>query len=882
MIAALLVAVGSVAAQTPSVAFHYGAEPPARLLSVFDWVVLDPAASTAVAELSPAVPIAYVAATQLHPSAPRSELAPETARVGFSPAWGSHVMDPAHPEWQAHLLERVLPELWEAGFRGFFFDAMDGFRGHVDEEASRWEALGSFLKQVDRRFPGAVVVVNRGFEILPGLKGVVDAVAAESLFGGFEVRGHIYRPVPEADRRWLGERLLEAKSLGFVTIAIDYLPARDHPERRRLAERIADAGHVPWVGPGSLDGMGVGALEVLPRDVVLLFDSKVQAHPTLSTSLRLLALPLEYLGLVPRMVDIRGELPRRSLAGEVAGVVGWLGEAPLERPQALRRFLARQLDDGVPVVVFGALAELAEPGLLRRLGLRTGAALASDGLTVTHAHPGLGFEAPLDPVLYEVSPLWGEGPGFAPWLELQAHGARYQPLLVAPWGGLALQPFAVDATAGEGRWILDPFAFLKAALRLEAAPIVDPTTENGRRVLVTHIDGDGAASRTEEPGHPSALRVIRRWVETQGFPHTVSVVEGELRGAGPEAKALRAEARRMFALPHVEPASHGFSHPFEWRAFEAGGGRHLEVRGGHPTLERELLGSVRYVAKLAGRPVELFLWTGDAMPTAASASILSEAGLANMNGGFTVATRDRPSVVHVAPRGVPVLGESEHRWGEVGFQTYAPMMNENVFTNGWKGPFWGFRRLRETFAFTESPRRLAPLGIYYHFFSATRKAGLRALEQVYQSALAAHPLPIAGSRWVKKVLGARSAVLVRALDGTHVVRGMSDVRTLRLPEGLGPLSSDRSLGIVGERTLEAGRFVFGDGRDRLVIAYGRARSGPSLIEASAALASVASTKDAVVWRFEGPAPVVVHVRDCGQTRRVLRASLELKCRVEAR
>ena len=47
------------------------------------------------------------------------------------------------------------------------------------------------------------------------------------------------------------------------------------------------------------------------------------------------------------------------------------------------------------------------------------------------------------------------------------------------------------------------------------------------------------------------------------------------------------------------------------------------------------------------------------------------------------------------------------------FQVFAPNQNENVYTNEWRGPFYGFERVIETFEFTETPRRLKPINIYF-------------------------------------------------------------------------------------------------------------------------------------------------------------------------
>ena len=64
-------------------------------------------------------------------------------------------------------------------------------------------------------------------------------------------------------------------------------------------------------------------------------------------------------------------------------------------------------------------------------------------------------------------------------------------------------------------------------------------------------------------------------------------------------------------------------------------------------------------------------------------------------------------------------------------QVYAPVINENVYTNLWTGPYYGFRRVLETFALTESPRRLKPIDVYYHFYSGAKVAGQQAWAEVY-------------------------------------------------------------------------------------------------------------------------------------------------------
>jgi hypothetical protein len=98
----------------------------------------------------------------------------------------------------------------------------------------------------------------------------------------------------------------------------------------------------------------------------------------------------------------------------------------------------------------------------------------------------------------------------------------------------------------------------------------DVTTENGHRLWMAHVDGDGFLNRAELPGTPFASEVIRSQIlEKYALPTTVSVIEGEIGPTGlyphlsPELEAI---ARAIFKIPTVELASHTYSHPFYWKA----------------------------------------------------------------------------------------------------------------------------------------------------------------------------------------------------------------------------------------------------------------------------------------------------------------------------
>ena len=135
-----------------------------------------------------------------------------------------------------------------------------------------------------------------------------------------------------------------------------------------------------------------------------------------------------------------------------------------------------------------------------------------------------------------------------------------------------LAPYTIEelpsGNAG-ARWHINPLTFLQRALKLDPhRPIADVTTENGRRLLMVHIDGDGFMSLAERANYPFNGEVMLNEVlKRYQIPTTLSAIEGEISPDGlypDKSAALEKLYQQSFALPWVEIASHSYSHPFSW------------------------------------------------------------------------------------------------------------------------------------------------------------------------------------------------------------------------------------------------------------------------------------------------------------------------------
>lgn len=858
----------------PNIALYYGANPPWDELAAFDLVVVEPG-HVKLPVVRPDVPakgpgwlgtrtelLAYVSVGEVHPSRPYFKALPEAWRAGANTAWGSIVIDQARPEWPAWFVEHAVAPLWREGYRGFFLDTLDSFHliAKTDAERERQQAgLIRVVRAIKAAYPEAKLVFNRGFEILPQVHELATAVAAESLFRGWDAGRNAYREVNEADRDWLIGQLATVRDrYRLPVLAIDYVPPEQRELARDTARRIAALGFMPWVSNPALDLLGVGAIEVMPRKVLFLYEGL--AHDlglTYEPALRYATMPLNYLGYTVNHREIRQPLPEYPLAGRYAGIVTLFSSDVVDA--RVGAFLKAAIAQGVRVAALGTLGVPRGAPMQEVYGLSGRAPRRPPARVNVEAQDALiGFETPPLPDRRGFFAL--EARGGRSLLRLRSDGGEtMDAAALMPWGGYALRPYSTQSLpAGKGeRWVVQPIGFLRAALALPDMPVPDVTTENGRRLMLVHVDGDGFASRAELPGSPYAGEaMLRELLEKYPVPSTVSVIQGELAPEGlypKDSPALEAIARRIFALPHVEIASHSFSHPFRWSKVETDTGNaaetySLNLPGYRFSIEAEVDGSLKYInSRLAppGKQARVFLWTGDCNPGEDSVEQTYEASVANMNGGDTWITRAEPSLTLVSPVGIR---KGDH------FQVYAPNQNENVYTNLWTGPYYGYERAIETFELTDRPWRLKPINIYYHTYSATKRASLSALDRVYQWALAQPVLNIHASEYVRKALDFMRITVARSLDGSWVTRGGGSLRTFRTGTALHPeLTADGR--VAGYNTHGDQHYIHVHGAEARITLGSAAPTGPYLLDANAPLQQLAVAPGRLTLEFEARMPL---------------------------
>lgn len=604
------------------------------------------------------------------------------------------------------------------------------------------------------------------------------------------------------------------------------------------------------------------AAELVPRRVLVLYDASAGAGPDDNIVAQGFQMVLDYYGLVPYYRDVASQaLPEDAAMADTCAVITALGQNSVRKPRPYLPWLLRQMQAGRRVVILGHLgvsqaqgADLGDVGRLSQaVFAELGAAPASlkglDQRAFRHGRklPGLiDFERALPPQPVVTSLFEARGPALKSYVSLthpSRPGQEFPAVFIGPVGGFAAEHHIYwEEPGGDNRrkWYLDPFAFLEEALGLKGRIVPDVTTLNGLRLAFSHVDADGFAGFSRVDGKSMCAEMLRdRIYKRFNFPVTLSLIVADVdtKIATDPKRARQAQdvARELFRMPNIEPGSHTYSHPFFWNEDSKTKTRYenrfpYKIPGYTFSEAQEIDGSIRFISSLSppDKPCRVLQWSGDCRPTARQIARIDDLGLLNINGGDTMLDAKNNSLTSVSPM-FRVVGAR--------IQTYTAMANENVMTNLWTGPFYGYRSVMETIRRTGSPRRLKPIDIYYHFFSGEHAASVKALEDVYAFVLSQPVAPVFTSQYLEAARDYHKVRILRAGPGLYHIEDYGQSLTLRLDASAPAPNLERSENVLGYSRQKEGLYVsLAPGAARAVLSFetlpGRSAPLPFLAEAT--------------------------------------------------
>ncbi len=840
------------------VSFFYGDNPPVELLYSSDIVVLEP--EHVDRELLKGIEtynrkskvLGYISIGEVEKH--RIDKTDLKWILGKNRNWDSYIADIRNPSYRKYLLQRI-KKIYQKGFDGVFLDTIDSYQRIFDQKEDRLsyeKGLVSFIKNLKESFPDKVIAINRGFEIYNKIKDYIDLFVIENLFTYYSPTTKQFKTIPEKERSYILKLLQEIKKNTDVVV-IEYVKPEEKEKAYKLIEKIEKLGFIPFVSNYNLSIIGYNRCTPEPRRILLLYNSDYLDinDPVFSYIHRNFQLFAEYFGLIPEFRDVNSPLPEGYIADRYYAIVSWVSDVP--EPANFHRWILDKINQGIKVVFIDSFGFPPEEKYLKPLGIKVYPAKDKNW----KLKKGKWFE--IEPLPSEKNfSIYPEN-GNPIFLYKNNHNQTYVPASITQWGGYALEGTYLR-NINYDFYVINPFEFVKNALKIDRKiPIPDTTTESGRRILYVHIDGDGFNQKSivNIKKYTYASEVIEKEIiEKFQIPHSVSIIEGEIApwGAYPNQNHEKLEkiARDLLLKENVEPASHSFSHPFNWYGLYNSQGvgesnYNLKIKNYRFSLKREIEGSTEYIKNriLEGKKgVKLFFWTGDCIIPMDALKLTYKVGLYNINGGDTTITTEKPFLSLISP-----LGINKGKY----FQLYAQIQNDNVYTENFAVPY-RYKKVIETFKLTDKNYRLKPIDIYYHFFSGSLPSSLKALKEVYSWALSQEVIPVYTSDYTKIAFDLKTTTIRKEGSDTFTIKNNGSLRTIRF-EDIVDIDIKQSKGVAGYRHIKGRTYVSLDGTGEYKVKLGKGDNNFHLVSSNARVMKVETRENRYSILLKGYLPV---------------------------
>ncbi len=557
--------------------------------------------------------------------------------------------------------------------------------------------------------------------------------------------------------------------------------------------------------------------QTLPRKILALYDPAEHPDFFYSNLHQYAEFPLNHLGMMLEYHSINEPIPHPNSKTDFHAILSWFRHPQaIKNPETYCKSLLQWMDAGKKLVI------LEHPGFLShqlptvcqqvfvKLGVRYEAEQSDNPYFIDYV------QKQSDMIEFERKLTNLDSLGFAIFAPLDQNKlkiyllakrkdmpSRPSALVFANSHGAFVYPGYANILSYDRRiaqWRINPFKFFNEVLQLQTWPRPDVTTLYGRRIFFTHVDGDGIfnISRQDQKNYSGEIILNEVVQKYPLLPITLSYITYYFE----DKKYLNDREKKLYydlsTPPHVEIASHTYAHPLRWDL----GTLSFHPKNYQMNPQREIVGAVQEINKLftalaIPKPIQILQWSGDCKPTEPQLALAEQSGLFNINGGDSRFDSEYSSYSHVAP-----IGMQRGKY----LQIYSGAPNENIYTNLWQGPFYGFREVLHTFQNTETPLRVKPINIYYHFYVAEYFESLQVLKNIFEKVLSQKIFALFTSDYIRLAQDFYQ-IKMEAIGKGFTMQHAGLLRTLRIDQTNQFVDMQASTGILGFKHEQGNLYV---------------------------------------------------------------------------
>jgi polysaccharide biosynthesis protein PelA len=240
----------------------YGVAAEEAVLAAYDIVVLDSAFQGSIGQLAAAGSrvCGYLSLGEIRTSDPFIDELDHAALLPENPDWpGTRRVDIRSPSWRSLILDRQIPSLAAQGFTGLMLDTLDTPPYLELTNPSRYrgmrDAAVALVAAIRACRPDMLLIMNRGYALLPDVVGKLDALIAESLITSpdRQTGGFFWVDSEQVELQLALLRPATRRRPPLPVLSLDYWDPSDPTTIAEIYRRERELGHHPYVATRSLD-----------------------------------------------------------------------------------------------------------------------------------------------------------------------------------------------------------------------------------------------------------------------------------------------------------------------------------------------------------------------------------------------------------------------------------------------------------------------------------------------------------------------------------------------------------------------------------------------------------------------------------------------------
>lgn len=244
-------------------AVNFGPNLPPSAYNPYSLIILESDNHPDIAKLleSGKTVLAYLSIGEIASSRPYfSKLQAQGLLLQENQNWpGSYMVDLRNKEWTKKIITDLIPSLLFQHFNGVFLDTADNaeYLESKDPKANQGmqEAAVRLIKAIRLNYPDMIIVMNRGFALLPKVADSINMVVAESILSDHSVNSGTKKLVPEKEYQESVFQLQNAKKINpnLKVLTLDYWDPEDKEGIKKIYVTQRKNGFQPYVSTADLE-----------------------------------------------------------------------------------------------------------------------------------------------------------------------------------------------------------------------------------------------------------------------------------------------------------------------------------------------------------------------------------------------------------------------------------------------------------------------------------------------------------------------------------------------------------------------------------------------------------------------------------------------------